>query len=97
MLRIPTQRFGQTGILFLKIQVFCGDTPRRLVNSTDVSQALEILSVFAPNTYTLGKCGVVRADDGILHLVAWYPHLTTFEEQHYLHLRVKQSKKSSTA
>jgi hypothetical protein len=58
-----------------------------VVNNTEVPQALETLFVFAPITYTLGKCGVVRADVGMLHLVALYPHLTTFEELHCLHLR----------
>lgn len=71
----------------MKIQVSWGDIACRLVNNTEVSQALETLFVFAPITYTLGKCGVVRADVGMLHLVAWYPQLMTFEELHCLHLR----------
>jgi hypothetical protein len=69
------------------MQVFWGDTAYRLVNNTEVSQVLEILFVFAPMTYTLGKCGVVRTDVGMLQLVAWYPQVTTFEELHCLHFR----------
>jgi hypothetical protein len=80
-------------ILYLKIQIFWGDIPRRLVNSKDVSQALGTLSDFTPNTYTLGKCRVVRVVVEILYLVAWCPHLTTFEGLHFLHLRIKDSKR----
>jgi len=69
------------------MQNFWRDTPRRFVNSTEILQALKILLVFSPITYTLWKCGVVRADVEMLHLVALYPHLTIFEELHCHYLR----------
>jgi len=75
MLTICTQPFGQAGI-YLKMQAFWRDTPCRFVNSTEILQALKTLFVFSPITYTLGKCGIVRADVEMLHLVALYPHLT---------------------
>lgn len=69
------------------MQAFWRDTPCPFVNSTEILQALETLIVLSPITCILGKCGVVRADVGVLHLVAFYPHLTIFEELHCLYLR----------
>lgn len=66
---------------------FWRDTPCRLVNGTEVSRALQTLFVFAPITYILGTCGVVRANLWMLYRVAWYPQLTIFQVLFCLHLR----------